>query len=107
MRLTQYAYDQALLQRQLQHPMGFDDSAIKENILALIVEATELLNEVNWKPWKQTRKKLDREKAIEELVDIFHFYVNIMNELNISEEEFDKHWLATNQKIRERIKDGY
>jgi dimeric dUTPase (all-alpha-NTP-PPase superfamily) len=98
---------QASLQILLFEPMGKGEQAIKENTLALIVEATELLQETNWKPWRTRLEKMNRAKVSEELVDIFKFCFNIANELGLTEEEFDLIWDEKHQKVKQRFKDGY
>jgi dimeric dUTPase (all-alpha-NTP-PPase superfamily) len=108
MNLTDYMQQQFELQDELDHPMGIGDGAVKENILAAIVELTELLQEINWKPWRKTEiKKSPREVVLGEILDVFHFYLNILNELSVTEEEFDNAWAETNRKIRRRNANGY
>lgn len=107
MNLSQYLKQQADLQRILGEPMGEGEAAIKENVLALIVEASEVLQETNWKPWKVTRHKLNRYDITNELVDIFKFYLNIINVLGITEEEFDTVWDEKDETVKRRFKDGY
>lgn len=47
------------------------------NHTALIVELGEMLNEVGWKPWASSRH-CDGIRAIEEMVDAFHFFLNTL-----------------------------
>jgi dimeric dUTPase (all-alpha-NTP-PPase superfamily) len=106
--MSEYMQQQRELQQELGEPMGHGDAAIKENILALIVESTELLQEINWKPWRKTQvKPSPREVILGEVLDLMHFYTNILNELYVTEEEFDKAWFETNRKIRKRNANGY
>lgn len=77
--------EQRKLQRLLEEPMGYGQEAIKENILALIVEATEVLGEINWKKWRKTQKTVDTNKLIEEVADIQIFLMNIWNILDMNE----------------------
>lgn len=75
------------LQRQLQtRSFGFDFEAMTEqerveylrwNVLALTDELHEILSETSWKPWAKTTYIHD-EKAFNELVDAFHFLMNLM-----------------------------
>lgn len=107
MNLTKYLLDQQNIQDALDHPMGEGEEAIKENILALIVEATEVLEHINWKPWKKQRKQIIIDDILEEVVDLFKFCFNILNYLEVTEEEFDNMWRLKNEIIKKRIKDGY
>lgn len=71
---------QAALQQMLGQPMGLGEKAIKENILALIVEGAETLNEINWKLWRKgPPKKVSRETLLEEIADMQIFLLNIWN----------------------------
>lgn len=72
---------------------GTKDAAIKENVLALIVEATEVLNEVNWKPWKSAPhqiKVVNRDKLLEETIDLLQFWANIVNAAEFTLEEISE-----------------
>ena len=51
----------------------------KEYILALIAEATEVLNEVDWKMHKQMDLPTDaRERLLEESIDVMKFLLGLM-----------------------------
>jgi dimeric dUTPase (all-alpha-NTP-PPase superfamily) len=51
----------------------------KEYILALIVEATEVLNEVDWKMHKKMDLPTDaRDRLLEESVDVLKFLLGLM-----------------------------
>ena len=39
--------------------------------LALSIEVSEFVNELNWKPWKHTQP--NKEAVLEEFVDVLHF----------------------------------
>lgn len=80
MEMKTFLEQQKSLQKHLGYPMGGDmEGAIKENILALIVEATEVLNEINWKPWKKEKREIDRDALLTELVDVLQFWANAVN----------------------------
>lgn len=93
MSLKYLLEDQRDLNAMMGNPMGqggAQDLVIKENVLALIVEATEVLNEVNWKPWKSAlhqRKVVNRDKLLEEVIDILQFWANIVNAAEFTEED--------------------
>ena len=98
--------EQERLQGRLGDPMRtgavkLPDSAIKENVLALIVEATEILAEVNWKPWKMLPsqvKTIDRQKLLFEIVDAFQFLANILNEAGFSAQDLADAYAAKLQE---------
>jgi hypothetical protein len=60
---------------------------IRWNVLALEDELHELLAETGWKPWAKS-KHINREAYISELVDSFHFLMNLMLVVDCSVPEF-------------------
>lgn len=50
---------------------------VRWNVLALHAELTEALDEVGWKPWA-TSRHINAEQMMKELVDAFHFLMNLM-----------------------------
>ena len=104
-----------LLQKQLNHHMGFPmgeetgdiNLVIKNNMLALIKEATEVLDEVNWKPWKSKAKykTIDRDKLHEELIDCLQFLVNALN-MVMSPSEVTKTYYQKLEICHQRILDN-
>ena len=49
---------------------------IEYNIIAMIDETMEALRETPWKPWKK-EQQFNEENFKEELIDIFHFFMNL------------------------------
>ena len=80
MNLTYLLDNQRRLQVELNYCMGENEEAIKNNVLALIVEATEILNEVNWKQWSKEKKVIDEGALLFEIVDVLALLGNIINE---------------------------
>jgi len=116
MKLKNYDYNkmidiQKFFNKKLFRDKGIDidclennqfHSIIKDYCLHLIDEVLELLRELNWKmhiPWN---KELNREKIIEEIVDIDKFQKNILMILNITEEEFIDMWNKKTQKVLDK-----
>jgi len=77
-------YAQEQVELNLGGPMGKNEAAIKECMLALIVEATEVLNEINWKPWKQPVKQVNEDDLRGELADCFLFWALAVNSAGIN-----------------------
>jgi dimeric dUTPase (all-alpha-NTP-PPase superfamily) len=75
------------LQNLIGNPMNYGETAIKENILALIVELTEVLNEINWKNWKASNKVVDKDLLHAEIADCYLFLFNITNASELSHEK--------------------
>ena len=59
-----------------------DPEFVRNYCLAMIVEVTEFMNELNWKPWLTEKKKVDREKLIMEAADILAFLGVILKMLS-------------------------
>lgn len=91
-------------------PANFSDEGkirfIKDNILALEDELHELLGEIGWKPWASSRH-INRDAYVGELVDAFHFFMNLMIVTNISVDELLKRYEAKSLKNVKRQEDGY
>lgn len=58
------------------NPSGFADF-MRWNAYALDDEIHEALQEVGWKPWA-TSRHLNREAFMKEMVDAFHFFMNLL-----------------------------
>lgn len=104
------------LQRQLQARINgydVDDQTqtqrinnISLNVLALTDELHELLKETGWKPWA-TSRHINRMEAQQELVDAWHFMMNLMLHLDMSAEDL---WMGYHQKHKVnfmRQEEGY
>lgn len=67
------------LQIRFQELAGFSirtTQFIRLAFIGIVTEACEALEETNWKPWKQPQDK-DENKFKEEIVDIWHFLINL------------------------------
>ncbi len=80
---------------------------IKIQTLALIDEAMESLREVPWKPWKNTNRTIDLEAYRMELIDIFHFLVNLFIFAGMDTQMVLEYYLRKNKINLERQKSGY
>tara|TARA_R110000796_G_scaffold39383_4_gene98278 strand:+ start:8527 stop:8955 length:429 start_codon:yes stop_codon:yes gene_type:complete len=79
---------------------------IRWNVLALEDELHEALAETGWKPWA-TSKHVNRAAYIAELVDAFHFLMNLMLVVDCSADEFLQKY-AEKRKINvQRQVEGY
>lgn len=76
------------------------------NQTAAVQELAELREEFSWKPWAVDQAFVNRERVLNEAVDVLHFIGNILVGLGVGDEEF---WLAyrlKQQKNRERAASG-
>ena len=84
---------------------------IQKGSLALIDEITELLNEVNYKWWKNP-KPIDDAAVKEEIVDMLHFFVSICLYAGMSADELYNIYIGKNKENFDRQngvskKEGY
>lgn len=49
---------------------------VQKNILAIISELSEVMDEVNFKWWKN-KKPINEEALLEELTDVLHFFISM------------------------------
>jgi dimeric dUTPase (all-alpha-NTP-PPase superfamily) len=73
---------------------------------AITHEAIELQRLTNWKWWKN-KVDFDEDQAREELIDIWHFVVQMAIELDISPKSILDEYLKKNRINRQRHQEGY
>lgn len=78
----------------------------KDQILGLLDEAHEALAEIGWKPWA-TSRYMNRDAFVSELVDVWHFLMNLLLAAEVTPEEFINLYMEKNDKNARRQKDGY
>jgi len=77
----------------------------KEYILALIAEATEVLNEVDWKMHKQMNLPTDaRERLLEESIDVMKFLLGLMIVNGFSLDDIYNMFKSKSQVVEKRLK---
>jgi dUTPase len=127
MQEFQYLQMQLRLQREMarvnpegptQDPYLMDYEELAEyitwNHTALVIELGEAMNEVGWKPWA-TSRHINYPEALHEMVDAWHFFMNIMlgmaamAKVPVSDlaQEFQEYYRIKNAKNLERQKQGY
>ena len=84
---------------------------IQKETLAIISELAELLDEVNFKWWKN-EKPLNNDNIKEELVDILHFFVGMCLNAGMTSEELYDIYIKKNEENFKRqygksLKQGY
>lgn len=70
---------------------------IQKNILAVISELSEVLDEVNFKWWKNP-KAIDSQSLKEELVDVLHFFVSMCLHAGMTADELYQIYLEKNKE---------
>lgn len=74
---------------------------IQKETLAMLSELAELIDEVNFKWWKN-KKAVDPDRVKEELVDILHFFVSMCLKTGMDAKELTQRYLAKNKENFDR-----
>ena len=74
---------------------------IQKETLAMLSELSELIDEVNFKWWKN-EKPVDTGKVRDELVDILHFFVSMCLKTGMSADELHQRYLHKNAENFDR-----
>jgi|TARA_R110002020_G_scaffold320664_2_gene536586 dimeric dUTPase (all-alpha-NTP-PPase superfamily) len=84
---------------------------MKQNLLALHAECSELLEWLPWKDWKTYSDSAPSDSAIAEaqyeLIDIQHFVINIAIHLGMTPESFFDMFMRKQEENRDRQRRGY
>lgn len=92
--------------------INFDMSMwVQKEILAMISELSEVLDEVNFKWWKN-EKEINMDNLKEEVVDVFHFFVSLCQKIGMSSSELYEIYCKKNTVNHDRQngltdKEGY
>ena len=73
---------------------------------AIIHEAVEVQRLTNWKWWKKATK-FDEVQAREEVIDLWHFLIQMSIELGMTPNEIAEEYLRKNKINKERQQEGY
>ena len=79
---------------------------IKEMSLALVVETGEAIQNLNWKSW-QLNKQHDWGKFQDEVVDMWHFLINITLASGMTSDDLFLKFLEKSQINNIRQEEGY
>lgn len=80
--------------------------AYRINMMALQDELHEALNEMSWKPWAKAEYFND-DRVQQELVDAWHFFMNLMIISGMDAEKLHLRYLAKREVNIKRQEDGY
>lgn len=111
-RLTQMMDMQREFQRNL-NGYDVDDQSVetrignfRESVLALTDELHEALNEMGWKSWA-TSRHFNTESVQGELIDAWHFMMNLFLHAGMTPEDIYKAYMAKHEINVQRQEDGY
>lgn len=77
------------------------DVWIQRETLAMLSELAELIDEVNFKWWKN-KKEIDEDRVKSELVDILHFFISMCLKMDMTAEELYNLYLDKNKENFDR-----
>jgi len=76
------------------------------NQTAAVQEMAEVREEFSWKPWATDAPFVNRDRIIDEIVDVNHFNGNILTALGCTDEEYEYRYQRKQQINRERALSG-
>ncbi|MDR3021259.1 MAG: dUTPase [Clostridiales bacterium] len=96
----QSALDSFILGQRARQNWTMEESLQKLS-MAMMVEIAELVNETNYKWWKNP-KPLNLQDIREELVDILHFFVSMCHSAGLTADSLYKLYIEKNQENYDR-----
>ena len=96
----QEALNRDIVEKRKLHDIP-DEKWIQMQTLAMMSEMAELIDEVNFKWWKNP-KPVNSDNVKDELVDILHFFVSMCLRAHMSPEELFERYLAKNKENFDR-----
>lgn len=98
------------LQRKLQAKIDFTNVSLTQYIrlmfIGIVTEVSEAIEETNWKPWKKD-KHIDLDKLQEEVIDIWHFLINLTLASGMNSESVLKQFRSKNKINMKRQEEKY
>ena len=96
----QEALNRDIVEKRKLHDIP-DEKWIQMQTLAMMSEMAELIDEVNFKWWKNP-KPVNSDNVKDELVDILHFFVSMCLRAHMSPEELFERYLSKNKENFDR-----
>lgn len=78
-------------------------ASLKDNSFAIVVELAESSVEYKWKHWSVDDPYVNRERVVQELVDVGHFLANMLVALEVTDEEWQALYMKKQQINRDRM----
>jgi len=97
------------MQKRLQEKIGLNmhtQTQLNLQFIGAITELCEVLEQTAWKPWKESAKT-NKPKAVEELVDVFHFVINLMLCLGVTPQQLFELYQKKHEENIRRQNEGY
>tara|TARA_Y100000310_G_C20247343_1_gene607442 strand:- start:18 stop:341 length:324 start_codon:yes stop_codon:yes gene_type:complete len=94
------------LQQRLKNKVIGNQKFITEMTLAAVDELMEALRETPWKSWKK-QQVLNKENFKEELVDVWHFLINLTMASGMTSKELHARFMTKNKVNHKRQDEEY
>lgn len=89
---------------QSRHLSGYTmEEWVQKKVLATVAELMEVIDEVNYKWWKNP-KDVDMDHIKEEMIDVLHFFVSTCLTLGMTPDELYQIYVSKNQENQNRQK---
>ncbi len=92
----QWALDEDIIERRGLHHFTMEEW-IQKDVLAITSELAELLDEVNFKWWKNN-KNVDMDAVKGEMVDLLHFFVSMCLKTGMDADELYRLYMEKNEE---------
>jgi NTP pyrophosphatase (non-canonical NTP hydrolase) len=79
------------------------EKLFEKNVLYLIKEATEVLDEINFKSHLKNRKEINREAIKEELIDVLKYWMNLCLLFNFTSDDIYIAFKDKSDKVMKRL----
>jgi hypothetical protein len=79
---------------------------IQWNMFSAFVEIAEASVEFSWKPWAVDLPFVNRDRIIDEIIDVNHFLGNILTAVGCTDDEYERRYQAKQQKNTDRVESG-
>ena len=96
----QKSFDDELIEKRNLQNIGMEEW-IQRETLAMMSELSELIDEVNFKWWKN-KKPVDVDRVREELVDVLHFFTSMCIKSGMDADELFDRYMAKNKENFDR-----
>ena len=98
---------QMLMQKRLGDDLNhYNQDYIEKMFISIVTELAEIIEETPWKPWKSSAK-LNQDKMQEEIIDLWHFVINMTIASGLSPEKLYEIFYKKNCINHKRQENGY
>ena len=97
---------QARFHRRM-HPQFSPEEELVKTARNIMMEGAELMDSLNWKDWKRTRRQVDWEQVKYEIADVMAFLMNACIEAGMTHEDLFNYYMRKAELNVKRQEAGY